>query len=77
MLSVDGILEARVHLNIPPVDPLFGRKIQQIAGSASVLLVREDNLSISIEEVASLVSGASGIDEQNIRYYLATQSKKR
>jgi type III secretion protein J len=63
--SVPGVLEARVHLNIPPVDPLFGKSIGP-GGTASVLLVTDNLLAASKEEIAGLVSGASGIKAEAI-----------
>ncbi len=65
LASVPGVLEARVHLNIPPVDPLFGKPVGQ-GGSASVLLVTDSTLTTTKEEVAGLVSGASGIKADSI-----------
>lgn len=59
--SVGGVLEARVHLNLPQVDPLLGRRLAGNAGSGSVLLVTGGEFSLSNEEVAQLVSGACGI----------------
>lgn len=62
ILSIDGVFEARVHLNLPPVDPLFGKRISKIPGSASVLIVATRDFSIENSELAALVSGASGIE---------------
>jgi len=59
--SIDGVLESRVHLNIPPVDPLFGRRLNDASGSASVLVVANKSSAVSREEVVALVAGASGI----------------
>lgn len=63
--SVPGVLEARVHLNIPPVDPLFGRSLGQ-GGTASVLLVTDSSLTTTKDEIAGLVAGASGIKSDAI-----------
>jgi len=59
--SIEGVLESRVHLNIPPVDPLFGRRLNDATGSASVLVVASSTSAVSREEVVALVAGASGI----------------
>jgi type III secretory pathway lipoprotein EscJ len=55
-----GVLEARVHLNLPENDPLFGTR-KESSGSGSVLLVTDSDFSAKDEEVAALVSGAAGI----------------
>lgn len=61
LMSIDGVLEAHVHLNLPPSDPLFGYKLNGTSGSASVLLVVEENLRVAKEDIMGLVAGASGI----------------
>lgn len=68
--NLPGILEARVHLNLPPVDPFFGRALDKIRGSASVLLVVSD-LAVIREDVAKLVAGASGIDASEVAVMLS------
>jgi type III secretion protein J len=55
-----GVLEARVHLNLPEIDPLFGTR-KESTGSGSVLLVVDTRYMAKDEEVSSLVSGAAGI----------------
>lgn len=60
--SIEGVLEARVHLNMPPTDPLFGNPINNVKGSASVLLVASDDFQTNSKDVAGLVAGASGIE---------------
>lgn len=64
--NLPGALEVRVHLNMPLVDPLFGHKLSKDEGSGSVLLIAEHDSQIQKEEVASLVSGASGIPAAKI-----------
>lgn len=64
--NLPGALEVRVHLNMPLVDPLFGQKLSKDEGSGSVLLIAEHDSQIQKEEVASLVSGASGIPAEKI-----------
>ena len=58
--TMPGVLESRVHLNLPPVDPLFGQKGGE-RGSGSVLLVADHREAIEAAEVATLVAGAAGI----------------
>jgi type III secretion protein J len=60
-----GVLEARVHLNLPETDPLFGTK-KEANGSGSVLLVVDSRYSAKDEEVAALVSGAAGVPSQRV-----------
>lgn len=58
--TVLGVLEARVHLNLPETDPLFGTR-KESSGSGSVLLVIDDRYGSKDEEIAALVAGAAGI----------------
>jgi len=62
LTGMSGVLEARVHLNLAPVDPLFGRPFDSDnSGSGSVLLVVGPDYNFPDERVAALVAGASGI----------------
>lgn len=58
--AIAGVLEARVHLNLPETDPLFGTSPQGNT-SGSVLLLIDSHYAASNEEIASLVGGAAGI----------------
>lgn len=69
--NIPGVLESRVHLNLPPTDPLFGRTISDDKGSAAVLLVLNE-LTLGREEVVALVSGASGIEKTQISVVMNT-----
>ena len=75
--TLDGVLEARVHLNLPPTDPIFGQPVRGIAGSASVLLVTEEQMSLERNAIAALVSGASGVDVQSISVLLSPARNMR
>jgi type III secretion protein J len=66
LLSIEGVLEARVHLNLPQVDPLFGKSITGAQGSGSVFIIAEQELAFSREEFANLVAGAAGMLPQGI-----------
>ena len=66
LASIDGVLEARVHLNMPPTDPLFGTPLKNAVGSASVLLVVRADFGLPSDEIAQLVSGASGIERKAV-----------
>jgi len=65
LANIPGVLEARVHLNLPVVDPLFGQPLGNQRGTGSVLLVVRDS-SLSREQIAALVSGASGIPSDGV-----------
>ena len=58
--TVSGVLEARVHLNLPETDPLFGTRKESI-GSGSVLLIVDGRYGSKDEEIAALVAGAAGV----------------
>jgi type III secretion protein J len=60
LATVQGVLEARVHLNLPETDPLFGTRKENV-GSGSVLLVIDDRFISKDEEISSLVAGAAGV----------------
>lgn len=63
LASVPGVLDARVHLNLPVRDPLFGDLSgAEAKGSASVLLVVEHQAEVSTPDITRLVAGAAGID---------------
>ncbi len=63
--NAPGVLESRVHLNLPAIDPIFGQPLGKKEGSGSVLLVVRDAV-LKREEVATLVAGASGVPEESI-----------
>jgi len=60
-----GVLDARVHLNLPESDPLFGTRKDDL-GTGSVLLVVDQRYAAKDEEVAALVAGAAGIPAARI-----------
>ena len=65
--AIDGILEARVHLNLAPRDPLFGRQISKNhKSSASVLAIVSEGVSVEKEQLQGLVSGAAGIEMEAV-----------
>ena len=74
LMSVRGVLEARVHLNLPQVDPLLGRRLDNNSGSGSVLLVSSDDFKLSNEEIAQLVSGAAGINVTAVSVLISKDS---
>lgn len=64
--AIPGVLEARVHLNMPESDPLIGKSRDQV-GSGSVLLLISRDFETKDEEIAALVSGAAGMPSSSIR----------
>ncbi len=62
LASVDGVLDARVHLDVPPVDPLAAALAGEAKGpraTASVLVRhRGANPPIGLDDVRRLVAGA-------------------
>ncbi len=64
LYTIDGVREARVHLNLPERDQLLGKEIA--SGSASVLLLTEGENVIERESVATLVAGAAGINAGSV-----------
>ena len=63
--TIAGVLEARVHLNLPETDPLFGTR-KELTGSGSVLLVIDDRYASNDQDIAALVAGAAGIPLQKV-----------
>lgn len=66
LMSLDGVLDARVHLNLPTPDPLLGKVSGNLGGTGSVLLVVSENMPLKNADIAGLVSGASGISAEKI-----------
>jgi len=64
--ALPGVLDARVHVNLPDDDPLFGDSARK-GGSGSVLLVVDRRFVIGDEEVAALVGGAAGLPHGVVR----------
>jgi type III secretory pathway lipoprotein EscJ len=70
LAAIPGVLEARVHTNIPEEDPLFGSSGRD--GSGSVLLVVDEKFVAHDEEISALVGGAAGIPREVIRILKST-----
>lgn len=71
LANIEGVLIARVHLNLPQVDPVFNQRLRNDKGSGSVLIIATKDLSHKPEEIALLVGGASGIDAANVSILLS------
>ena len=68
--DIPNVIGARVHINLPSVDPLWGQSIKGATGSASVLIIYREGAAISKDQVAILVAGATGISRENISVVL-------
>lgn len=67
LASIDGVLQSRVHLNVPPADPLFSQQAgAEARGTASVLVIAASELRSTRDEIAALISGASGVPADRI-----------
>ncbi|MEN9846604.1 MAG: hypothetical protein RIS36_1751 [Pseudomonadota bacterium] len=64
--ALPGVLDARVHVNLPDEDPLFG-DVEQQRGSGSVLLVVDRGFVAGDDAVAALVAGAAGLSRDVVR----------
>lgn len=71
LLTLNGVLEARVHLNLPAQDPLFHSPLGGAKGSASILLLAIRNTQIDKSEIAKLVIGASGVSSDAVSVMVA------
>lgn len=75
MVSLAGVLEARVHLNLPASDPIFGQVLKPASdGSASVLVVSTAGFQNNIEQIQRLVSGAAGIAPEKVAVIVTAES---
>ena len=66
LAAIPGVLEARVHINVPDEDPLFTSQGSRL-GSGSVLLVVDESFGARDEEISALVAGAAGIARESVR----------
>ena len=67
LMALNGVLESRVHLNLPPTDPIFGRTTEEDSGfSGSVLLITDQGFQERHEDIQVLVAAAAGLNPENI-----------
>lgn len=64
--NISGVLEARVHLNLPKKRDIFEPRAKIDSGSGAVLLIVGTNFVESREEITSLVANASGVSRAEI-----------
>ncbi|MGI6523685.1 MAG: hypothetical protein ACOX2O_00090 [Bdellovibrionota bacterium] len=71
LTSIENVLQARVHLNLPPRDPFFGKKLQAAeSGSASILLIVTKDFKLLPADISHLVAGAAGIAKEKVTVLL-------
>lgn len=63
--TMRGVLEARVHLNLPRIEILSDRT-SKLLSSASVLLVVSESFVTNPAEITALVSGGSGVERDRV-----------
>lgn len=64
--AVKGVLEARVHLNLPQSESIFGERGEKVLGSSAVLLLVDDRFNTEERDIARLVAGAAGLQVEHI-----------
>lgn len=74
--TMQGVLEARVHVHLPESDPLFGTR-RDDRGSGSVLVVIDPRFQAKDDDLAALVAGAAGITATNVRVLRSTAPAAR
>ena len=74
LLGMPGILEARVHLNLPGVDPILGNRLPNSKGSGSVLLLAREDFSANNSAIAELIAGAAGLEKSSISILVSHDS---
>lgn len=66
LASFSGVLDARVHLNLPQVDPLFGKSTPGAGGGGSVFIIADQSFAAAREDIAALVAGAAGVPASSV-----------
>ncbi len=65
--SMPAVVDARVHLNLPLRDPVFGKSLEKAeSGSGSVFLLVNQSFALETENIKSLVAGAVGLTADSI-----------
>ena len=77
LTNVEGVLQARVHLNLPARDPFLGQSLSgEEKGSASVLIVATSSFDMPGPEITKLVAGASGIASQAVAVMISRSDER-
>ena len=66
LLTLSGVFDARVHLNIKKSDALSLKNDDDVKTSASVLMVVNETEDFDENKIKSIISGASGIDPKDV-----------
>jgi type III secretion protein J len=67
LMGLDGVIDARVHLAVPRLDPLQKEQGALLPTAAVLIKYRGDMLPLSSDEVSRLVSGAvPGLDPARV-----------
>lgn len=73
LLGMAGVLEARVHLNLPNTDPIFGNRLPNAQGSGSVLIVITPGFAANVGQITELIGGAAGVDKSAINVLVSEE----
>jgi len=68
--DIPNVIGARVHVNLPSFDPIWGKTKNSDTGSASILVIYRVGAAISQDQIATLVAGASGIKREQVSVVL-------
>ena len=66
LLTLSGVFDARVHLNIKKSDALSLKNEDDVKTSASVLMVVNETEDFDENKIKSIISGASGIEPKDV-----------
>ncbi len=66
LLTLNGVFDARVHLNVKKDDLLGLRKENENKNSAGVLMVVNEDEIFNESQIKSIISGASGIKKEDV-----------
>lgn len=76
LLTLPGVVDAHVHLKLPPSDPLLGTR-DAGQGSGSVLLILENDSRAALVhegDIAKVVAGGAGIPVDRVRVLKSSAS---
>ena len=72
LLRIEGVLDVRLHLNLPVRDPLLGRQLEEDSGG-SALIIKENETQMNQAELAKLIAGAAGLDQDKVHVVLISE----
>jgi type III secretory pathway lipoprotein EscJ len=71
--DLKGVLDVKVHLNLPTLDTLL--PVEKNGGSGSVLLIVVPEFNLSKESIAALVAGGSGLSPENVSVLINVEAE--